>query len=211
MHGKWLLALTAVMMLSGCIEGGAETNGVGTEGDPSGDTSDVSQEAPFILEWDGYVAAAPVDVFMHIRPTEDVLYEVQPAGFSLDVTGEPTAIEVMIQWEGDGAFVLHPHYVVDHEAELGGDTEYYGYLSDTFEESGGCMQIPVEDVVAGQWQMMIHPRDNNMVDTSFTITMGVLGGEAEEREEFHGHRWDGDTIMEDHGYDACSFLPALVE
>lgn len=192
-----LVVLTLVMLLPGCLDGGGEA------------TDDAIVEEAlevYELEWQGHVVLGPVDWFMHMQPTEPLLYDIQPAGFSMGIDDVPQAIEVRLEWEGAGAFHLHPHYVVEHDADTGGDTHYYGYWSDRLTESPACIRIPDADMAAGQWQMMIHPADNTMRDVDFTITVGVLGAEGRVLPEMHGHRADGDSHLEDHGWEPCQFM-----
>ncbi len=191
------LAVAACLLLSGCLGDEAVVDAAPEEASAA--------EEPFLLEWNGYVAHGMVDVFMHVQPTEPLLYAVQPAGFSMEIPDQPEAIEVQVAWDGDAGFYLHPHYVVEEEPAMGGTTTYYGYFSDLFETSPGCIRIPADDMAAGTWQMMIHPTSNT-VDTDFTITVGIVGAQGKVLPEMHGHRFDGETDLQDHGWEPCQLL-----
>ncbi|MGB0652480.1 MAG: hypothetical protein ACPGQL_04705 [Thermoplasmatota archaeon] len=200
---RTLVLLTALALLfSGCT---SEDNAADAL-DADGQAAASADPEPFLLDWDGHVVAAPLDILMHQRPTEDALFTLQPAGFSLEIPEAPAAIEVMVAWDGPGAFVLHPHYVVEEGPNAGGTSTYYGYHSGALDQSPACIRIPQADMAAGKWQMMIHPAQDDMVDVPFTMTVGIQGAQGTVLDEMHGHRADGPSDIQDHGWDPCQFL-----
>ncbi len=202
-----LLIPVALLLVAGCIGiGDASDIDEGSTEEPLTATQDEATEVePFLMELDGYVLVGYLDIFMHLHPTETLLYDVQPSGWSFEVDEVPEAIEMRVDWDTDADFRLHPHFVVDHDESPGGSTEYYGYFSPWFDESPGCVRIPAEDMAAGTWQAMIHP-SGTAVDTPFTVTVGIVGAQAELLDEIHGHRADGTWTLEDRGWEPCEFL-----
>lgn len=161
---------------------------------------------PQIIEWEGYILHSALDGAAHMKDPETVVFPVQQAGFLVEIDEAPQAIEVMVSWDNaDAEFRLHPHYTAKYDDELGGETLYYGYLSDMFDVSPGCVRIPQADMAAGTWPMMIHPASGT-TDTAYTITVGVVGATGVILDERHGHRSDGPSPVEDHGVEPCQFL-----
>lgn len=204
---RWtpILVVMIVAGLSGCLSGGEN---------PAGATAADEDQQPEataevqLLEWDGHIVHSALDSAAHFKDPETVLYPVQQAGFIVVLQEAPQAIEVMISWEDpEAGFRLHPHYTAENDPELGGDTLYYGYLSDMFDESPGCIRIPSEDMAAGKWPMMMHPRSGTM-DADYTITVAIQGAEGTILDDMHGHRSDGDSPVVDHGVEACQLLGA---
>lgn len=194
------ILLLAMMAMSGCIS----DSQVGPM--PNSDVStEPIMDAPQILEWIGHTAVANLDMLAHMKDPEGVIYPVQQAGFLVDIPEVPTAIEVMVSWEGNGGYMLHPHYTAENDEALGGDTLYYGYMSEMFSESPGCIRIPAADMAAGTWPMMIHPSSSTR-DSDYTITVGIVGATGTIPDKMHGHRSDGDSPVEDHGVEPCEFL-----
>ncbi len=193
----WLLCLT---LLSGCI---ADDTPV----DPAVDDASVTElvAEPQIIEWDGYTTHAVFDPLAHMKDPETVLWPIQQAGFLVEIADVPEAIEVMVSWEGDAGYMLHPHYTAENDEALGGDTLYYGYPSEMFTTSPGCIRLPAEDMAAGMWPMMVHPQSGTM-NHAFTITVGILGAEGVVLDDMHGHRSDGASPVDNREVDPCAFL-----
>lgn len=192
------ILLVLVALLAGCTAPAAPT-----ADEPE---NDVVAAAPasdvFTIELKGNVIAGVLDLRNHDQPGEQVIFPFQKAGWNLQIDEVPQAIEVRVDWEGDGAFMLHPHWLKGDE---GGRTKYYGYHSDQFTSGTGCIRLPDEDMATGVWPMMVHPAFQT-VNTEFTITVGILGAEASVRPELHGHRADGAYDIDDHGVADCEFL-----
>lgn len=198
----WCCLLLASTALSGCL---------GEEGSPTTDVPAAPEPeaaVPHIIEWNGHITHSALDMFAHMKDPEKIVWPVQQAGFLVEIDEMPEAIEVMVSWEGNAGFYLHPHYTAESDPAIGGDTLYYGYFSELFTSSPGCIRIPQADMAAGEWPMMIHPQRGTM-DVDYTITVGILGAEGKVPPDMHGHRTDGDSPVEDHGIEECVFLPGL--
>ncbi len=198
--------LMATIMVSGCLGDGGPATGT-TADDP---TYEEPNEASIQrVEWDGYILHWALDPFAHMKDPETIVYPVQQAGFLVEIKEPPKAIEVMVAWDDpDAGFRLHPHYTAKYDRELGGETLYYGYLSEMFQASPGCVRIPDADMAAGTWPMMIHPASGTM-DVEYTITVGIVGAAGVVLDDRHGHRSDGPAPVEDHGIEPCEFLVAF--
>lgn len=158
---------------------------------------------PFILEWKGHVVVGALDVKNHDQPTEQFIFPYQQAGFNIEVPDAPQAIEVRVDWKGEGSFHMHPHWLKGDDAT--GQTQYYGYFSPEYTTGTGCIRLPEEDMAPGVWPMMIHPGWTN-ANIDFTITVGLLGTTAKVLPEMHGHRADGNYYIADHEVLECQFL-----
>lgn len=195
--------VVAAMMVSGCLGDGRQLTGTATEDAFHGQDDEAEIHR---IEWEGYILHSALDPFAHMKDPETVIYPVQQAGFLVEIDEPPEAIEVMVSWDdADAGFRLHPHYTAKYDRALGGETLYYGYLSEMFDASPGCVRIPVADMAAGTWPMMIHPASGT-TDVDYTITVGIVGAAGVVLEERHGHRSDGPAPVEDHGVEPCQFL-----
>ncbi len=191
-----LLVLAA--LLAGCTAPAAPASeDAAIEAESIGATAE-----PFLLELKGNVIVGPLDYQNHDQPGEQFIFPYQKAGWNVQIDEVPQAIEVRVDWEGDGEFALHPHWLKGDEA---GRTKYYGYHSEQFTSGTGCIRLPDEDMTTGVWPMMIHPGPQT-VDIEFTITVGILGADASVRPELHGHRADGMYDIEEHKPGECQFL-----
>lgn len=162
----------------------------------------VTIPAPFLVKLQGNVVFGVLDVQNHDQPTEQAIFPFQKAGWNLQIDDVPQAIEVRVDWTGDGEFMLHPHWLKGDEA---GRTKYYGYHSPTYDTGTGCIRLPEEDLTTGVWPMMVHPGFQT-TNTAFTITVGIVGADATVRPELHGHRADGMYDIEEHKVGECQFL-----
>jgi len=194
------ILLVSIALLAGCTTPPATPNEAAAI-----DTSSVSESVePFLLKLEGNVIVGVLDRRNHDQPGEQVIFPVQKAGWNIQIDEVPQAIEVRVDWEGDGAFTLHPHW---YKGEEGGRTKYYGYHSQQFTSGTGCIRLPEADMTTGVWPMMIHPGMQTM-NAEFTITVGIIGADASVRPELHGHRADGKYDIEEHKVGECQFLNA---
>lgn len=199
---RWTATCALALLLAGLAGCADEAPGLGEEAAADDGAAPVE---PHLIEWHGHIVHSRLDFLAHTKDPETVLFPLQQAGFLVEVHDVPEAIEVMVSWNGDAGFRLHPHYKAEDDPGLGGDTLYYGYLSDMFDQSPGCIRVPAEDMAAGVWPMMIHPRDGTM-GVDYTITVGIVGAEGHVMDERHGHRSDGEAPVVDHGVEPCELL-----
>lgn len=192
------ILLVSIALLAGCT---APASPASDDGVMETETKSASAE-PFTIKLLGNVIVGVLDVQNHDQPAEGAIFPFQKAGWNLQIDEVPEAIEVRVDWEGDGQFMLHPHWLKGDE---GGRTKYYGYHSEQFTSGTGCIRLPEADMTTGVWPMMIHPGFQT-VDTEFTITVGIIGAEASVRPELHGHRADGAYDIEEHEVGECQFL-----
>jgi hypothetical protein len=195
------ILFVAIALFAGCAAPAAPTD-VGSDQDQA---IEASSAEPFLLRLEGNVVVGALDIQNHDQPAEQVIFPFQKAGWNIQIDEVPQAIEVRVDWEGDGVFHLHPHW---YKGEEGGRTKYYGYFSQEFTDGTGCIRIPEADLTTGVWPMMVHPGFQT-VNTEFTITVGILGTDASVRPELHGHRADGMYDIEDHKVGECQFLDDL--
>lgn len=197
-----MVLVLVAMTLAGC----ADSDPPSPEGRDGASDNEGASPALQIIDWDGYVAHAALDGLAHMKDPETVLFPVQQAGFLVEIDPAPQAIEVMVSWDDpEAGFRLHPHYTARYDEQPGGETLYYGYRSDMFDASPGCVRVPQADMAAGTWPMMIHPADGTM-DVEYTITVGIVDATGVVLDERHGHRSDGPSPVEDHGVDPCRLL-----
>jgi len=197
------IALITVALLAGCTTPPATGNEAPAI-DPG--TPAVDPMAPFTLELKGNVVVGALDIKNHDQPTEQVIFPLQKAGWNIKIDETPKAIEVRVDWEGAGSFMLHPHYYIGDDSN--GVTQYYGYHSPRFTDGTGCIRLTDADLQPGVWPMMVHPGADTR-DVEFTITVGILGAQANVLPEMHGHRADGNYVITEHEVSECQFLGAL--
>lgn len=164
---------------------------------------DVAEPELFLTEFVGHTMVGAADTLAHQLPFETYLWNAQQAGWLLELKEKPAAIEVRVDWEGEGAYRLHPHLYLGDDDQ--GVTQYYGYHSETFTGGTGCIRLNPEDMAAGIWPMMVHPA-SDMVMGDFTITVGVLGVQGEVLPEMHGHRADMNYVITDRDVFPCEYL-----
>lgn len=199
-----LLLVPAIVAAAGCLE--ADAPSAGDEAGADAPTAGGQREAQR-LEWKGHVVFGVLDAFAHDQPTEEPIFGVQQAGFNVHLEEMPEAIEVRVDWTAPpgapAGFRMHPHFLVGDDAS--GTTRYYGYFSPMYTTAPGCIRIPAADMAAGLWPMMIHPNPNT-VQADFTLTVGVVGATPMLMKDLHGHRADGNYVIEDHAEEECQFL-----
>jgi hypothetical protein len=196
---KTLIAmLVGTILVAGCTSPApAETNPGALEAPAA------AALEPFELVWKGNVVVGVLDARNHDQPGEQVIFPFQKAGFNMEIKDMPEAIEVRVDWSGPGSFRLHPHYYKGDDAS--GTTQYYGYHSPTYTDGTGCIRLTDADMAPGVWPMMIHPGFDTR-NIEFTITVGILGATGTVMPDLHGHRADGNYVIEEHEIAECQFL-----
>jgi hypothetical protein len=158
---------------------------------------------PFVLDWTGHILTGQFRGFAHGRITEDAMWPVQQEGFLLDLHEVPKAMEVSLDWEGEGEFLIMLH---SHKAE--GTNTYVEHITDMSAEKPKCLRVPTEDLTEGHWQVMVHTgQDTTNVDYTLTVTTwGVETSVVED--ERHGH-WpqDGGFEVDEHEILPCEGMP----
>jgi hypothetical protein len=190
------------ILAAGCVTPAASVTPASS---PATSTAAAQAEPPQIIKWTGHIVQGQLDYFGHDQPFEQFIFPVQQAGFLLNITPAPKAIEVRVDWkDAKGAsFMLHPHYDLGDAAN--GTTMYNGYLSPMYTQSPGCIRIPDNEMAAGVWPMMVHPGQTT-VDVTFTITVAVFDAHAAILPQLHGHRADGKYYIYDHHVEPCRVL-----
>lgn len=193
------ILLVLVALLAGCAAPAA----------PASDDASIEAESvmpavePFLLELKGHTVTGVIDQPNHAQPFETVIFNVQQAGWNVKIDEVPQAIEVRVDWKGEGAFTLHPHFYKGDDAS--GQTIYYGYHSQQFTTGTGCIRLTDADMAAGVWPMMVHPSAETQ-NMPFTITVGILGAEGVLMDDLHGHRADMNFDIQEHEIGECQFL-----
>lgn len=204
MRRAWPALLLTFLAFAGCL--GAD-EAPADDGVETMEAQDATESDPSVLTWDGHTLIGVLDPAAHMKDPEGVIFPVHQAGFLVEISDEPSAIEVMVAWDASqgGSFVLHPHYTAEYDEALGGDTLYYGYPSERFTEGKGCIRLPQADMAAGSWPMMIHSAMTDK-EIDYTITVAIWNATGVVPDAMHGHRSDGDSPVDDHDVDPCRFL-----
>ena len=143
---------------------------------------------------------------MHYRPTEDALWPVAQEGILFSVDSLPQAMEVALDWEGSGEFMIMLH---SHKAH--GSNVYIEHVTGMDWENPKCIRVPTADLMEGPWQVMVHTKNAMQVD--FTLHIGLLGGNGHIIEDDrHGH-WhqDGTVEPEPHDIEPCQMIQTPAE
>lgn len=188
------LALLAFALLAaGCV--GAPVQPAAS---PSPDAVAAAGQDPQLFEWTGHVVASEIETPTHFRPTEDVLWPVFQEGIMFHVMEVPVAMEVALEWEGGGEFMIMLH---SHKAD--GTNTYVEHITELDAENPKCLRVPVADLAEGHWQVMVH--SEGVRDADFTLRIALTGGAGEiDMSERHGH-WpqDGQFAVDQHEIEPC--------
>ena len=193
-----LALLASCLLATGCID----------TSQPLASADADLQEAPVpptpqVFDWTGHVVASDLEGPTHQRPTEDVLWPVFQEGILFSVDELPQAMEVSLDWAGEGEFMIMLHSHKEH-----GTNVYTEHVTDLDGTNPKCLRVPTEDLVEGAWQVMVH--SDGAVQTDFTLHVGLVGGDGHIIEDDrHGH-WphDGAFQVDEHDVLPCSFLLA---
>lgn len=157
---------------------------------------------PEVFDWSGHVVVSEVEGYTHFRPYEDVLWPVWQEGVLFHVEEIPQAMEVSLDWTGEGSFMIMLH---SHKA--GGTNTYVEHITEMDDQNPKCLRVPTADLAEGHWQVMIHSEGAR--NTDFTLHVALAGGKgALDLEERHGHRAeDGEFDIDKHEIEPCSMTP----
>lgn len=158
---------------------------------------------PQVFDWTGHVVASDLEGPTHQRPTEDALWPVFQEGILFSVDRLPQAMEVSLDWAGQGEFMIMLHSHKEH-----GTNVYTEHVTDLDGTNPKCLRVPAEDLAEGAWQVMVH--SDGAMQTDFTLHVGLVGGAGHIIEDDrHGH-WpqDGAFQVDEHDVLPCSFLLA---
>lgn len=151
--------------------------------------------------WNGHVLDSTIDILTHIRPSEDVLAPWAQSGFLFEVQEVPKVMQVYLTWKGDGKFLIMLHSHKEH-----GTNTFVEHKTELDETNPKCLQVPTEDLMQGEWQVMTHTEGAHDVD--FALDVVMLGGAGQILDgQFHGH-WtqDGRFETEEKEYETCETL-----
>lgn len=193
-----LPALLAALLLAGCVSPNGAVEGASA---PDASAAAGALPAPQVFDWSGHVVASEVELPTHFRPTEDVMWPYFQEGVLLHVEEVPQAMEVSLDWTGDGAFMIMLH---SHKAD--GTNVYVEHITEQDVQQPKCIRVPTADLTEGHWQVMVH--SNGAHDADFTLHVALAGGKgALDLEERHGHWWqDGFPDADRHDIEPCSML-----
>ncbi|HUR68658.1 MAG TPA: hypothetical protein VM370_05375 [Candidatus Thermoplasmatota archaeon] len=191
-----LLALAA-LVAAGCVTPAASDDvapaGASLSGAP----------VPEVFDWTGHVVASEIEGPTHFRPTEDALWPVFQEGIMFHVEEVPQAMEVSLDWTGDGEFMIMLH---SHKAD--GTNTYVEHITELDATNPKCLRVPTADLTEGHWQVMVHSEGAKNAD--FNLHVALFGGAGMiDMEERHGH-WpqDGDFAVDEHEIEACVGSPS---
>lgn len=157
-----------------------------------------------VLQLSGHIVSSAIDGPSHSRPTEDALWPVQQQGHLVNVAEGVTELEVALAWRGPGDLMIMLH---SHKAH--GTNVYVEHVSAMDEANPKCIRVPLEDVLPGDWQVMVH--SSGAESTDWEILVLTVGPRATLINDRHGH-WpqDGAFEVDEHEVEACN-LYALPE
>jgi len=189
-----LAVLTCLALLAaGCVSAPSEVDGA------SAAPRDAALPAPQLFEWSGHIVESALEGPTHVRPTEDVLWPLFQEGILFSIDEAPQALEVSLSWDGPGELMIMLHSHKEH-----GTNAYVEHVSPMDDVNPKCIRVPIEDIVAGVWQVMIHSRGAR--DTTFTLGISLAGGAGHiVEDDRHGH-WlqDGSFEVEEHDVLPCA-------
>lgn len=181
--------MIAIVGFAGCVDPMPVPPGTSTSM-----TNDETTELPVLLptnvSWKGHLlVGAAYEAPAHFTPSENHVGSVWSAGFILDVTEMPTAMEVALDWTGlSGQLELMVHAPANHSSH---DTwtEYATPMSDDRHQ---CLRIAEKDLKVGHWYLMAHSTYGAAID--LTITATLWEGSAAIVSGAHGHESTPDEV-----------------
>lgn len=191
-HLAWLLPLVAIPAIAYAA---APLATPADRPDPETAATTTPEDDPLqAAEWEGRIAAGALDLFAHVRPTEDVLAPVARMGAIVTVPDDATALAFRFRSDDRVPF----HFMVHGPDEEGMPT----YMTDVPAGEEGCLGIPLDGVLPGEWRVMAHaPRD--AIDVTFTLVTEVAADTPPiYADAFHGH--EGDMAMDMREADPCA-------
>ena len=198
-----LLAAAACLVLS--LAGCTVPDDQATAGAAPG-LADAGASLPVqVTEWNGYVVVGgdPAERPTHFRPTEDVLWPYWQEGILFSVDTLPQAMEVALEWNGFGEFMIMLHSHKGH----GEGGAYVAHVTPLNGTSPQCLRVPTADLTEGAWQVMVH--STSAVDAEFSLHIGLQDGEGHiVPDERHGHWYHEEPIpqADPHDIEPCRFL-----
>lgn len=192
---RLVLSASIVLLFAGCVNAPADApvEAASTEATTWSDLPE-----PQLFEWSGHVIASELEGPTHSRPTEDAMWPLFQEGILFHVDEIPQAMEVALEWSGEGEFMIMLH---SHKAD--GTNTYVEHITELDAENPKCLRVPTEDLADGHWQVMVH--SEGAKQTEFTLGVRLFGGAgAIVEDDRHGH-WpqDGSFEVDEHEILPC--------